>query len=296
MALTYNDLNFVTQSARSLDDTLTNKRRERQQQGQFDEDMAMRRHLLQRQLERDQMANKLGEDRNKLLQQANTDRNTAATVKQAAVDRETRVKRMEAAFNWMKDGVDKGVLPPDKANEMLKAALANADDEAKAVMAEHPLGQMLMKGGDVFTAKTGGTDNAPSDVATDREAAKLEAEATKAEQSGDTATAASLRKRAESLRSGIGRKKESGVSGTFTGDGVPEKLTGDPDAVAEYLKRKNAPPVKASINVPQGGIDLGGGATLTKKLTPEMAEDMLKEAGGDKDKARQVARERGFSF
>lgn len=46
--------------------------------------------------------------------------------------------------------------------------------------------------------------------------------------------------------------------------------------------------IVGSLDSPQGGT--------TKTLTREGALALLKEAGGDKDKARQLARERGYSF
>lgn len=153
MALTYRDLEFVRGSANDLNSTLTNRRREAQQQRQSDEDMGLRRELLKRQIERDQMADTFATERNSILRGQGEDRAASATTKQGALDKEARMKRMEDSFNWIKDGVEKGVIPPENANKMLKDAISKADPESRAIMQESELGRMLLNGGDVFAGK-----------------------------------------------------------------------------------------------------------------------------------------------
>lgn len=87
--------------------------------------------------------------------------------------------------------------------------------------------------------------------------------------------------------------KRDGVTGT-------ESVSGTESAVAEYDARKTAkanpkPAAPGSFEV--GGITIGNPTGKQgKPLDAATAKQFLEETGGDKDKARALARQRGYSF
>lgn len=116
----------------------------------------------------------------------------------------------------------------------------------------------------------------PADVETDAAAAELEALAAKLPDGAEKST---LLSRAKSLRSGIGRQ--------------------DPTAYVEeteVVERDDyeRPLVTRKRRIPADQTNSGAKKPEAKKLDLATAQALLKEAGGDKEKARELARQRGY--
>ena len=93
--------------------------------------------------------------------------------------------------------------------------------------------------------------------------------------------------------------------GKLTGVSTPTDHLPTREETVEVMGKvrgfKNAPPMKGPPPVPGQGMKVGAlptppPPTRGMTLTPELAQGILREAGGDKDKARQIAKERGFVF
>ncbi len=251
MALTYNDLNFVTQSARSLDDTLTNRRRERQQQGQFDEDMAMRRHLLQRQLERDQ--EQLGLQRDQLnLSTAFQQEGINARKEEVQYRRQQeQAQQARQLFGQIQDlfknsitEIGTGTDTPEEKAAKLRAFRDALPEEMQKGIDSLPAYRQIQEGKfdwSQFTKAAPKTQD-PASVAEAKYADELRAKASQLEQSGNASEAKRIRAQADRIDGSAVKPPQLRQKLGDTGSVLETEITGPSDEVMDWVKQQAKKP------------------------------------------------------
>lgn len=250
--------------------------------------------------------NQLGDTllRNRMFQDQQSNRDEALRQRDRALDIQDRYntgrvdeQRQENARRVWRDQqsligkwVSDGIMSPENANKMLTDAYTKLPPEAQGILEGEATVQALKAGQSMFQAPpAGAAKSGPADVETDVSAAKLEQQADElnakaiaadnpAEREVLSDQAALLRERAKKLRTGIGRDNPA--------DYIEETSVLERDEEGRPARTQRR-------KVPAGQVQPQASG---KPLDQATAAAILREAGGDKEKARQIARKRGYEF
>jgi hypothetical protein len=260
--MNYRDAELLNSSIRNLGDSLLRER-------MFKEEKQER--ATSRQENKDYRDKQLGLEQERL----NITKTGAAASMQdrtKATAQRTFGDTVDMMGGWVKDGI----VDPQVAQDKLKATFEQMSPDQQALIRDHPAIVAILDDEPIWQkppARELSPRSAPADVEVDAAASRLEAQAAS---EADPAVKDVLLSRAKKLRSGIGRE--------------------DPADYIEEIEHKDfdeatgRPTRTVRRRIPAGQVG------AKKELTLEQAQKFLQEAGGDKVKARELARKAGYTF
>lgn len=318
---TYRDVEMLQNSMQGLTDTLLRKRMMEQQEKDRKTAETQRREAVTYQQGRDAVQDQRAADQAK--RQADRDAEEAKWRNRSADDAERRhqdamtrqdrdaearaqdkrdmqalqetfkknsaamsqVNQINSSVQEIRQGVASGVISPDDGNAQIKALHRQMKIANEALIGMTPLAVFNDNpDANIFQAKPGKPENPDMvDVTEKNDGTKEARYKLDKTEFGIQKAIGDLKRQADELTA----QKKAGTLSTFGEKALQENIAKQLAITKAWETEKAKGAGQTATAAP---------ATAAKPLDPETAKKFLQQAGGDKNKAREMARQAGFTF